>query len=238
MDDPFNLFEIKEQPNPVQRKSFKTEGRYISPNPVISIKEKYTNSNPYNRKITSGVVSVELVKDDGSKIMRKGRNSRSDVLEASGDEGLHQFLKNLQATFRLRVNQNSTGSLFKLKFVVTYIDEEMNNHQEIIYSDPFEVSCSSRKKPRTKQNPSNNFVDQSNLVQNPSGLTTPDKMRIEQMMVKDDVPLDPRQMSPIPVESSLFDTYLMVPSPPNVKQSSNENPSVSNPLSHLLSNPQ
>eukprot|EP01117_Protostelium_nocturnum_P006602 TRINITY_DN2377_c0_g1_i1.p1 TRINITY_DN2377_c0_g1~~TRINITY_DN2377_c0_g1_i1.p1 ORF type:complete len:329 (+),score=98.12 TRINITY_DN2377_c0_g1_i1:1731-2717(+) len=145
MESSSGLFEIKEQPHPQQRKSYKTESRYISPNPVIALKECYQNSGPENKKIVSGVVSVELVGNDGVSLS----TMKTDILESASEDGIHQFLSPATIStskFLLKVTQNSSGSLFRLKFFVTYIDEDKKTHQEIIISDPFAVRSNVRSR--------------------------------------------------------------------------------------------
>jgi len=134
------LFTLLEQPNEVQRKSYKNENRCILPNPLnICLREGFSEER--KAQILDGNVTVTLVDADGEELP----NHKQNILE-SIERSLSQPLdENLSAQFSLKVMETSEGNMFRLLFTVNYRAKTMGNCEEKIQSRPF-IVYSNRKK--------------------------------------------------------------------------------------------
>jgi len=145
-ENPTNLFELKTPLRPKQRKSYEHENRYLNPNPVVGIKDLHKDRT--DLKITSGIVSVELVDVNGESLPDKQR-----LLGSSSQGALHLLLNpyNLSSTrFQLKIFENSRGHSYRLKFHVTYVTEDKRTEQEVILSNAFQVESNKKKSRRSK----------------------------------------------------------------------------------------
>ncbi|PRP79935.1 hypothetical protein PROFUN_05911 [Planoprotostelium fungivorum] len=125
-------FRLLEEPDEMQRKSYKKENRCLHPNPLVICKRDAKNDNT---KLTDGFVTVKLVDSEGRELPP----SRTACLE-SIDGGLtHPLDEDCSTVFSLKILQTSQGQLFRLLFTVTYRVKGSTSHEEKIYSEPFGV---------------------------------------------------------------------------------------------------
>ncbi|PRP88362.1 diacylglycerol kinase theta-like [Planoprotostelium fungivorum] len=123
-------FQLRQQPYSLQRKSYASESRYISPNPIVIVNPKHDGE-----EIVSCSVTASLVCDDGSRTVK-------GLMETAPSEGFtHDLDLDTQSTpkFMLKILQNSSGDEFRLKFVIHYETDDGEEHDEIVISDPFAV---------------------------------------------------------------------------------------------------
>jgi len=153
-DNPTNLFELKTPLRPKQRKSYEHENRYLNPNPVIGIKDIHKDRP--DLRITSGIVSVELVDGNGESL----QSDRQRLLGSSSQGALHLLLNpyNLSSTrFQLKIFENSRGLAYRLKFHVVYVTEDKSTITETVLSNTFQVESNKKKSRRGRpQQPSHN----------------------------------------------------------------------------------
>jgi len=141
-DAPFQIpeicrFCIDEEPNTKQRKSYKSENRYILPNPVvICLRSTTAELQP----ILAGNVSVCLVSDSVKSLPRSKQNSLSTP-EGSLTKTITDHFT---CEFSLKLLDTSEGMNYKLLFVVQYTTVA-GKFEERIHSRAFEV-FSNRKK--------------------------------------------------------------------------------------------
>eukprot|EP01117_Protostelium_nocturnum_P016889 TRINITY_DN6766_c0_g3_i1.p1 TRINITY_DN6766_c0_g3~~TRINITY_DN6766_c0_g3_i1.p1 ORF type:complete len:380 (+),score=117.63 TRINITY_DN6766_c0_g3_i1:165-1304(+) len=138
------IFELKTPLRPKQRKSYEQENRYLSPNPVIGIKEIHRD-----KRITSGIVSVELVDVNGNSLPA----DRQKLLGSSAQGALHLLLNphNLSSTrFQLKIYENSRGQSYRLKFHITYLTENKDTVTEYVLSNTFLVESNKKKQKKAK----------------------------------------------------------------------------------------
>lgn len=134
-----NRFVLLEQPNEIQRKSYKNESRYLLPNPLtICLRSPMTNDNL--PPIIDGTVSVKIINADGNDLP----TNMQHILESLG--GLTRPLdEERSASFSLKVSATSINSMYRLLFTVNYRLKSTGSFTETILSTPFSV-CSNRKK--------------------------------------------------------------------------------------------
>ncbi|PRP73581.1 hypothetical protein PROFUN_02590 [Planoprotostelium fungivorum] len=134
MDNPeSNWFYMVEPLKSRQRKSYKSETRYLLPNPItISLKDSARAA-----KIQSGTVTVELVDSDGQQLS----NEKRRYLDAGPSSGLSQHLTKESTTrkFYLKVLENSKNGRFRLLFIINFTTTDGLPHSETIYSNEFVV---------------------------------------------------------------------------------------------------
>eukprot|EP01119_Soliformovum_irregulare_P024057 TRINITY_DN8546_c0_g1_i1.p1 TRINITY_DN8546_c0_g1~~TRINITY_DN8546_c0_g1_i1.p1 ORF type:complete len:469 (-),score=61.97 TRINITY_DN8546_c0_g1_i1:94-1404(-) len=130
-------FVLLEQPNEIQRKSYKNESRYLLPNPLaICLRSPNDKDTPF--PIVGGTVTVKIVNRDGGEIP-----GQEGILESLG--GLsHPLDDEKAASFSLKVLTTSNGGSFRLLFLISYM-EQLALVEEKILSNPF-IVCSNRKK--------------------------------------------------------------------------------------------
>eukprot|EP01119_Soliformovum_irregulare_P012069 TRINITY_DN3109_c0_g1_i1.p1 TRINITY_DN3109_c0_g1~~TRINITY_DN3109_c0_g1_i1.p1 ORF type:complete len:438 (-),score=118.72 TRINITY_DN3109_c0_g1_i1:85-1398(-) len=134
------LFTLLEQPNEVQRKSYKNENRCILPNPLnICLREGYSEER--KTQILEGTVTVTLVDADGEELP----NHKQNILESIERSLSQQLDENLSAQFSLKVMETSEGNMFRLLFTVNYRTKGLGPCEEKIQSRPF-IVYSNRKK--------------------------------------------------------------------------------------------
>lgn len=135
-----NRFVLLEQPNEIQRKSYKNESRYLLPNPLtVCLRAPLANDKDMPQ-IVDGTVSVRIINADGNELPSTMQN----ILESLG--GLSRPLdEERSASFSLKVSATSIGSMYRLLFTVAYRVKGSGSFNETILSTPFSV-CSNRKK--------------------------------------------------------------------------------------------
>ncbi|PRP87591.1 hypothetical protein PROFUN_04618 [Planoprotostelium fungivorum] len=130
------FFRLQHQPQPVQRKSYSSESRYVNPNPVLIGRPECGS-----KKITSGRVSCSLFCQTTAV--------KENMLEPASPGGLVQDvdMKSLATPrFILKILENSSGQEFRLKFDITYETEDGATHTEVVISNPFSVRSNVRAK--------------------------------------------------------------------------------------------
>eukprot|EP01117_Protostelium_nocturnum_P007083 TRINITY_DN2542_c0_g1_i1.p1 TRINITY_DN2542_c0_g1~~TRINITY_DN2542_c0_g1_i1.p1 ORF type:complete len:517 (-),score=153.82 TRINITY_DN2542_c0_g1_i1:39-1589(-) len=140
-------FVLKDQPNAFQRKSYKSERRYLTPNPLIictreSCGEISSTSLP---KIVEGSVRVELVDGLGRKL-----DPNKKIFEPSDGQFEQPLNLKSSAEFSLKVLQNSGPDLFCLLFTVSYVTNNGERFIEQIQSRKFVVQSNKALKAREK----------------------------------------------------------------------------------------
>eukprot|EP00027_Filamoeba_sp_ATCC50430_P006128 CAMPEP_0168561148 /NCGR_PEP_ID=MMETSP0413-20121227/11438_1 /TAXON_ID=136452 /ORGANISM="Filamoeba nolandi, Strain NC-AS-23-1" /LENGTH=721 /DNA_ID=CAMNT_0008592495 /DNA_START=61 /DNA_END=2226 /DNA_ORIENTATION=- len=148
-------FELQMQPFSNQRKSYKSEKRYILPNPItICLKKKRPQSDNNNNASTSespddvvsGYVSVDLVDGMGNQIANK------DEIFASIDGTFSQTLSaEGVAQFSLKVLANSGPDKYRLLFKVFYTTRDGVSYEEDILSQAFSVKSNKALKAKMAQ---------------------------------------------------------------------------------------
>lgn len=135
-----NRFVLLEQPNEIQRKSYKNESRYLLPNPLtICLRTPLANEKELPQ-ILDGNVNVRIINADGNELP----SNMQHILESLG--GLTRPLdEERSASFSLKVSATSIGSMYRLLFTVNYRLKNSGAFTETIVSSPFSV-CSNRKK--------------------------------------------------------------------------------------------
>jgi hypothetical protein len=105
---------LKAQPLVHQRKSYRSESRYLMPNPMmVELKDPNTFAD-----IQSGHVTISLVDGNAKELPP----TKKDVMETASPEGPTQQLstKYYSAGFSVKILENSGVTLFRLKFKVVY----------------------------------------------------------------------------------------------------------------------
>eukprot|EP01117_Protostelium_nocturnum_P018158 TRINITY_DN752_c0_g1_i1.p1 TRINITY_DN752_c0_g1~~TRINITY_DN752_c0_g1_i1.p1 ORF type:complete len:487 (-),score=193.92 TRINITY_DN752_c0_g1_i1:196-1656(-) len=125
-------FRLLEEPDEMQRKSYKKENRCLHPNPLVICKR---DAKGDTQKLADGFVTVKLVDENGADLP----TNKSACLE-SIDGGLtHPLDEDSSTVFSLKILQTSQGQLFRLLFTVSYRGKGQPNVEEKIYSEPFGV---------------------------------------------------------------------------------------------------
>jgi hypothetical protein len=125
-------FRLLEEPDEMQRKSYKKENRCLHPNPLVICKR---DAKGDTSKLTDGFVTVKLVDNDGRELP----GAKSACLE-SIDGGLtHPLDDDSSTVFSLKILQTSQGQLFRLLFSISYRTKAGLCQEEKIFSEPFGV---------------------------------------------------------------------------------------------------
>eukprot|EP00027_Filamoeba_sp_ATCC50430_P004686 CAMPEP_0168564424 /NCGR_PEP_ID=MMETSP0413-20121227/13242_1 /TAXON_ID=136452 /ORGANISM="Filamoeba nolandi, Strain NC-AS-23-1" /LENGTH=354 /DNA_ID=CAMNT_0008596103 /DNA_START=304 /DNA_END=1368 /DNA_ORIENTATION=+ len=153
VNSPTSRFVLVEEPNQIQRKSYKNENRCLLPNPITICPRELKfgadlvgkpNSSPFPKakKIVEGTVSVKLVDRDGNELPE----NKAHILE-SIEGGLIQLLDdNGSANFSLKVLDTSEGDWWRLVFLISYREEGNSSFIcEKIYSRQFIVNSNKKK---------------------------------------------------------------------------------------------
>jgi len=131
-----NRFILIEQPNDIQRKSYKKENRCLLPNPLIICMKELTEDQKKEPPIVlDGVVSLKLVNNDGSELPPH----KSNALESIEGGLTHPLGDDYTTCFSVKVLQTSEGNLFRLIFNVSYRLKGQGRMEEQIISRPFAV---------------------------------------------------------------------------------------------------
>lgn len=134
-------FILQEQPNQIQRKSYKNENRWLTPSP-LSIRPQDPAPGEKHSKITGGSVTVKLVDENGADLQTQ------DVpMESSDGQFTQQLDSEHRAQFLLKFPNTSNGANWRLLFIVNFVDEELGNCTDTILSRPFTVTSNIKKKP-------------------------------------------------------------------------------------------
>jgi len=135
------MFMLLEQPNEVQRKSYKNENRCLLPNPLTICQKEFLPEDKRGQVPVDGSVTVSLVDQDGEEL---GPNKAHmlDSIERSTTQPLDE---NLSAQFSLKIMETSEGNMVRLLFTVRYRLKSLGQCEEKILSRPF-VVYSNRKK--------------------------------------------------------------------------------------------
>jgi len=136
------FFQLLEQPNETQRKSYKNENRCILPNPLtICMKEFLPEDKRSQLPPIDGHCTVSLVDQEGDDLP----SNKAAMLE-SIERSLSQPLdENHSAQFSLKVMETSEGNMLRLLFIVRYKLKGLGPCEERILSRPF-IVYSNRKK--------------------------------------------------------------------------------------------
>jgi hypothetical protein len=131
-----NRFILVEQPNDIQRKSYKKENRCLLPNPLIVCLKELTDDQKKDPPVVlDGVVSLKLVNNDGSELPPHKQNPLESI-----EGGLTHPLGDDHTTcFSVKVLQTSEGNLFRLIFNISYRLKGQGRVEEQIISRPFAV---------------------------------------------------------------------------------------------------
>jgi len=132
---------ILEQPNEIQRKSYKNENRCLLPNPITICQKEFIPDDKRGQLPMDGTVTVSLVDQDGEDLPTTKANML-DSIERSTTQPLDE---NFTAQFSLKVLETSEGNMVRLLFTVNYRLKNLGQCQEKILSRPF-VVYSNRKK--------------------------------------------------------------------------------------------
>jgi len=135
------MFMILEQPNEIQRKSYKNENRCLLPNPITICQKEFLPEDKRGQVPMDGVVTVTLVDQDGEELPPNKANML-DSIERSTTQPLDE---NHTAQFSLKVLETSEGNMVRLLFTINYRLKNLGQCQEKILSRPF-VVYSNRKK--------------------------------------------------------------------------------------------
>jgi len=146
-------FVIFQQPDPIQRRSYATEKRFLSPKPIVIcaidiLEDSNSNTRP---KIVEGTVSVELAYEDNNRNVDEMKYLPH--LLQSNDGTTKRIIENI-AEFELSVMATSGAKKFVLVFRVEYKTESGETMEEFLVSSPFEVvaNVSKMKSQATKTN--------------------------------------------------------------------------------------
>ncbi|PRP89519.1 hypothetical protein PROFUN_00783 [Planoprotostelium fungivorum] len=130
-----NWFHILEPLKPRQRKSYKAEPRYLSPNPIVVGLKEFHRA----RDILSGIISVELVDGDGNILDPLRRNY------LSSNTALYQNLgEDATCRFSLRILENTRDGPMRLLFSINFMTRDGVSVNELVYSNQFVVSYSNK----------------------------------------------------------------------------------------------
>jgi len=133
------LFALKQQPNPSQRKAYSKESRFILPNPIIIEANKCIQN-----RLQHAIVHVKLIGENGEDL-------KSVAYRQAQSKGLEGTLVQLMdssgiAIFSLKCILSSERSKFRLCFTILYQLEGTEKSCCIVFSSPFSVTskkCSS-----------------------------------------------------------------------------------------------
>jgi len=135
------MFTVLEQPNEVQRKSYKNENRCLLPNPLTVCLKEFLPDDKRGQTPMDGSVGVMLVDQEGEELP----GNKGQALE-SIERSLTQPLdENYTAQFSLKIMETSEGNMVRLLFIVRYKTKQLGYCEEKILSRPF-VVYSNRKK--------------------------------------------------------------------------------------------
>jgi hypothetical protein len=132
---------LLEQPNEVQRKSYKNENRCLLPNPLTVCQKEFLPEDKRGQIPMDGTVTVTLVDQDGEDLP-PNKAHMLDSIERSTTQPLDE---NLTAQFSLKIMETSEGNMVRLMFTVRYRLKSLGQCEEKILSRPF-VVYSNRKK--------------------------------------------------------------------------------------------
>lgn len=134
VDSNTNVFELREPLRATQRKSYKHENRYLSPCPILTVKEvrhvsnwhfrhSMTSSQAYRgQKITGGIVSVELVDVDGRNSAESEK--MTDFALQGGQQALVDPKTLSTSKFQLKVRSTTRSTTIESeisgKFLTSY----------------------------------------------------------------------------------------------------------------------
>jgi len=135
------MFMLLEQPNEVQRKSYKNENRCLLPNPLTICQKEFLPEDKRGQVPMEGTCSVTLVDQDGEDLPPT-KAHMLDSIERSTTQPLDE---NLTAQFSLKIMETSEGNMVRLLFTVRYRLKNLGQCEEKILSRPF-VVYSNRKK--------------------------------------------------------------------------------------------
>lgn len=148
------LFILLEQPNEIQRKSYKRENRCLLPNPFIICMRELTEEEKKSPPeiLKGGVVHLKLVNADGLELPPHKQNALESV-----DGGLVHYLDQDHTTcFSAKALETSEGVSFRLVFLVSYQLKGVGKVNEKIISRSFSVysnkhNRNSKKKQRQRE---------------------------------------------------------------------------------------
>lgn len=103
------LFMLMEQPNEVQRKSYKNENRCLLPNPLTICPREYSGDEMKRPQIMDAAVTVQLVDQEGQELT-PNKASILDSVEKGMTQGLDE---NLTAQFSLKIMETSEGNMYR-----------------------------------------------------------------------------------------------------------------------------
>eukprot|EP01119_Soliformovum_irregulare_P012638 TRINITY_DN3298_c1_g1_i2.p1 TRINITY_DN3298_c1_g1~~TRINITY_DN3298_c1_g1_i2.p1 ORF type:complete len:392 (+),score=61.18 TRINITY_DN3298_c1_g1_i2:101-1276(+) len=136
-----HYFQILQQPNEKQRKSYRNENRYLLPNPMtVCLAKGQAKSAP---EIKQGSVTVKLLYDTGEEL----EDDKKEILAGIKTRSLDVEKK---AQFHLKVVETSERNKFRLQFIVRFFIDK-TQYQETITSHCFRVT--SNKKSIHVENP-------------------------------------------------------------------------------------
>ena len=143
-----NRFQIHQEPNEIQRKSYKNENRCLLPNPlVICLKDRNGENRGRLPRIVEGNVSVKLVSSEGTDLP----GNLDQQLQCNDGALVRPLDEHLSAAFSLKLLCTSEGNHFRLLFYITYTTEDSIKYEERLLSLPF-IVYSNRKKNILKEN--------------------------------------------------------------------------------------
>ncbi|PRP87311.1 hypothetical protein PROFUN_01573 [Planoprotostelium fungivorum] len=132
-------FELLEPLRPLQRKSYDTENRFLSPKPVISLKQ---NSSLLG-KITSVNISVVLLDERGDPLEQ---DEQAYLSGPCGQQTTFSTPHLRTAPMCVRVSHRLTEVKTMLCFIVDYETEDGKRSQSIVKSNCFNFIRDRRKR--------------------------------------------------------------------------------------------
>lgn len=155
MSPNFRFFELVRQPNPKQRKSYRTENRYLAPNPfTIRYAAEGTSIDEVARPRAGGV-TVSLTDVLGRPldvaVQRELAGGARKVLTVGTTSAV--------VSFSLKIHVTSRGEELRLSFDVDWIGVDGLQRRERILSDAFRVNTNLRRPdapPRRRNNSTSN----------------------------------------------------------------------------------
>eukprot|EP01119_Soliformovum_irregulare_P006818 TRINITY_DN19241_c0_g1_i1.p1 TRINITY_DN19241_c0_g1~~TRINITY_DN19241_c0_g1_i1.p1 ORF type:complete len:336 (-),score=50.60 TRINITY_DN19241_c0_g1_i1:146-1153(-) len=131
------LFTLLEQPNSIQRKSYRKENRCLLPNPLIICLGE-SRQDVHKRaptQVLNGTVTLRLVNADGTELP----SHKSNALESVEGGLTHNLDPDNTTCFSVKALQTSEGNLFRLIFDITYTLRTGKQVEETIISKSFAV---------------------------------------------------------------------------------------------------
>eukprot|EP00019_Armaparvus_languidus_P007915 CAMPEP_0168596050 /NCGR_PEP_ID=MMETSP0420-20121227/9814_1 /TAXON_ID=498008 /ORGANISM="Pessonella sp." /LENGTH=444 /DNA_ID=CAMNT_0008632589 /DNA_START=145 /DNA_END=1479 /DNA_ORIENTATION=+ len=151
-------FELVKQPKPKQRKSYRSENRYLAPNPFV-VRYRRPGSvlslSSEKSSTTAAATSKQL-----AECIPRGGSASVSLLDSSGRAlpapmqrelvgGARRSLsltdKSAQASFSLKMHSTSRGELLRLAFDVEWLGADGAQRYERLLSDPFRVDTNIRR---------------------------------------------------------------------------------------------